>query len=203
MIAAMDIESFARHGFAIVPVFVADHVVAPLRAHALARDGQKAFKPAGVGRGDTRTERRDIRGDRVLWLDETSPSEVERPLVAAIDALRERINALLYLGLWDFEAHYAIYPPGAFYARHRDRFASERPGAPSRIVSFVVYLNEDWNASDGGALRLYVGDDAHVDVTPYGGTLVCFVAERIEHEVLPATRERLALTGWLRNRAVQ
>ena len=63
-----------------------------------------------------------------------------------------------------------------------------------------MYLNEDWTSADGGALRMY--DDERVrEVLPVAGTLVCFLSDRFEHEVLPATRERLAVTGWIRRRA--
>ena len=31
---------------------------------------------------------------------------------------------------------------------------------------------------------------------PEGGTLVCFLSDRFHHEVLPARRERLSITGW-------
>jgi SM-20-related protein len=30
---------------------------------------------------------------------------------------------------------------------------------------------------------------------------VCFLSERFEHEVLPATRERLSIAGWFRRRS--
>lgn len=196
----MDVESLHDRGFAVVSGFVAADIARALREHALRHDAQGAFRPAGIGRGDARAERPDVRGDRVLWLDETAPADVERPLIDALAALRERVNAALYLGLWDFEAHYAIYPPGAFYARHRDRFATDLAGAPSRVLSFAVYLNEGWRASYGGALRLHLDDGAHLDVLPQGGTLACFLAERFEHEVLPAARSRLAVTGWFRRR---
>ena len=66
-----------------------------------------------------------------------------------------------------------------------------------RVVSCVLYLNDGWKASDGGALRIYCDDDVR-EVMPVGGTLVCFLSERFEHEVLPATRERLSITGWFR-----
>ena len=64
-----------------------------------------------------------------------------------------------------------------------------------------MYLNHDWTSADGGALRIY--DDERVrDVLPRGRERsVCFLSDRFEHEVLPATRERLALTGWFRRRA--
>jgi len=37
-------------------------------------------------------------------------------------------------------------------------------------------------------------------VHPTGGTLVLFLSERFAHEVLPAKRERLSLTGWFKSR---
>jgi len=202
MIAAMDVASLEHDGFAVVSDFLASDAACVLRTHALARDAEGAFRRAGVGRGDSTAERPDIRSDRILWLDDASPAVAERPLLAALASLRERINAALYLGLWDYEAHYAIYPPGAFYARHRDRFADDSPDNASRIVSFVIYLNEGWRSEDGGALRLHLGASAYRDVLPESGTLACFLAERFEHEVLPATRQRLAVTGWFRTRGV-
>jgi SM-20-related protein len=200
MIAVMDAESLGRSGYVVEPAFVAPRLAAALREHALARDADGAFRAAGIGRADARVERRDIRGDRILWLDVEAPAEVERPLLDALESLRSCLNATLYLGLWDFEAHYAIYPRDAIYARHRDRFAHESDGAPSRVLSFVVYLNEGWRVDDGGALRLYIAGNDCVDVMPESGTLACFLAERFEHEVLPARRPRLAVTGWFRRR---
>jgi SM-20-related protein len=64
----------------------------------------------------------------------------------------------------------------------------------------VLYLNEDWSTGDSGALRMHLPEGAH-DILPAGGTLVCFVSEQFEHEVLPSTRERLAVAGWFRRRA--
>jgi SM-20-related protein len=37
-------------------------------------------------------------------------------------------------------------------------------------------------------------------VSPCAPTLVAFLSERFEHEVLPARRERLSLTGWFGRR---
>ena len=85
-----------------------------------------------------------------------------------------------------------MYPPGAFYRRHLDRFATD----DRRTLSCVLYLNEAWRAEDGGALRLYLPDRHRVTCCPRAGTLVAFLSERFEHEVLPAQRERLSLTGW-------
>ena len=99
-------------------------------------------------------------------------------------------------GLAEYEGHYALYPPGASYARHRDRFRDD----DTRVLSCVLYLNEGWRREDGGALRLYVEGGRAIDVRPEGGTLVAFLSGRFDHEVLPARRPRLALTGWFRRR---
>ena len=86
-----------------------------------------------------------------------------------------------------------------------------------RRLKFDVHIG--WK--DGGALRIYVdGDDAQgegvdvggegvddrgegvddrgegVDVSPIGDRLVCFFADRVVHEVLPANADRWALTLW-------
>jgi hypothetical protein len=41
---------------------------------------------------------------------------------------------------------------------------------------------------------------AALEIWPEGGTLVAFLSDRFEHEVLPARRQRLSLTGWFRQR---
>ena len=120
----------------------------------------------------------------------------ERILLAALEALRIAVNRELTLGLWRYEGHYALYPPGARYARHVDRFRDD----DARVLSVVLYLNRDWHADEGGALRIGRRAGPARDVLPAGGTLVAFLAAEFEHEVLPATRSRLAVSGWFRTR---
>jgi SM-20-related protein len=47
---------------------------------------------------------------------------------------------------------------------------------------------------------MYLDEDRAYDVQPTGGCLVVFLSGEVPHEVLPATRERLSLTGWFRRR---
>ena len=117
-------------------------------------------------------------------------------MLARIERLRSGLNERLQLGAFELELHWALYPPGTRYALHVD----QPRGSRARIVSLVLYLNEDWTAHDGGALRLHLGAGDTRDVLPRGGTLVAFASEGLAHEVLAARRERLALTGWLRRR---
>jgi SM-20-related protein len=186
----------AAEGFAVVPDFLREADVAALAADARWHDAAGEFHPAGIGRDTQRAVHAAVRGDRILWLDEADAAPATRPAWKALENLRLAFNAMLFLGLFAFEGHYALYPPGAHYRRHRDRFRDD----DARVLSCALYLNHDWTAQDAGQLRIHFDDGGQRDVLPVGGTLVCFLSERFEHEVLPATRERLALTGWFRRR---
>lgn len=194
------VAAIADSRIAAVRDFLPPEALAALRTEALRRDAAGQLARAGIGRGGARTERADIRGDRILWLEAGFPAPCEMPWIAALEALAAALNRDLMLGLWSYEGHYALYPPGASYARHRDRFADDTAAGGERIVSCILYLNPDWSAGDGGALRIHLDDGGHRDVFPEEGTLVAFLAAQFEHEVLPATRPRLAVSGWLRGR---
>lgn len=159
------------------------------------------LSPAAVGRSDGRALRNDIRADATRWLDDPRCGAAAGEFLARLDGIRTMLNRSLFLGLTECEAHYAAYPPGGGYARHRDRFRD----SDARVVSWVTYLNTDWGADDGGALRLYRSDesphyedrdDESIDVAPVGGS-ICFLSE-MQHEVLPAMRERLSIAAWFR-----
>ena len=106
------------------------------------------------------------------------------------------MNRGLFLGLQDYQGHFAVYPRGASYARHFDRLV----GSDVRAISAALYLNDAWQPGHGGQLRIYTGGGRSEDVLPLGGRLVAFPSDRFEHEVLPATRERMSFTGWFRRR---
>lgn len=191
------VDGVATDGYAILPHCIDSAMVGALRARAEAAFAQARMHPAKVGRASGSVRDTAVRGDTILWLDETRADATERGLLASLEGLRRAVNASLWLGLFDFEGHYACYPAGAFYARHRDRFRDQ----DTRTLSFVLYLNDAWPDDAGGALRLYRDDGSTVDVPPRGGTAVAFLAERFLHEVLPATRPRWSFTGWFRRRS--
>lgn len=184
-------EGLARAGWVVADAFLDAALV-----QALARECRAlALAPAAVGRA-SRHRDEAVRGDRTHWL-EPGASAAQDALLAQLDALRIALNEHCFLGLAEVEAHFAHYPPGARYVRHRDRFRDD----DHRVVSLVCYLNESWDAArDGGALRLYDANGAAHDVAPLGGRAVCFMSADIEHEVLPATRDRLSVAAWLRRR---
>ena len=188
---------FTGRDWAVEAAFLPVVRVAGLRREAEALHARGLFQAAGIG---PQAERKQgVRGDRILWLEPEVTPMAWQFLQRELEALRAALNAATFLGLHDFEGHYAAYPAGAAYARHVDNFR----GGSDRLVSLVLYLNENWSVSDGGELCLYP-EKAHepVRVVPEGGTLACFLSEGMPHEVQPAKRERLSLTGWFRRRPV-
>ncbi|MBI5462577.1 MAG: 2OG-Fe(II) oxygenase [Gammaproteobacteria bacterium] len=189
----------ATVGWSVCTDFLPPVQIAALADELRARWVEGAFHQAGVGGGAHPHLRPEIRSDRVYWLEDAAQTPAQAPYFAALEALRLAINRQLFLGLFGFEGHMAVYPPGSFYTRHLDQFH----GVAYRKVSAILYLNDRWQPNDGGQLRLYLdGNDAgnSIDVPPCGGTLACFLSDRFYHEVLPATRERLSVTGWFRVR---
>lgn len=190
------VDGVARHGYAVAPAFLSAVTIEALRRRALALDAAGELAPAAVGRGPIRRRASEVRGDRIAWLDESAASPAESAARAGFETLRAAMNRELMMGLERFDAHYAIYPHGAHYGRHLDRFR----GDDARALSCVLYLNRAWRPEDGGALRLHLDEVGARDVLPQGGTLVVFLAGRLEHEVLPALRTRTSLTGWFSRR---
>jgi SM-20-related protein len=153
------------------------------------------FSAAGTGAGAQHGVHIDVRRDQVYWPPQADANEVQAQLWAHTAALMRAFNRGLYLGLTEFEGHYASYAAGGFYRRHRDSFVNSN----ARMVSLIFYLNTNWQNDDGGQLRLH--DEAghgHVDVSPLGGTLVCFFSQELEHEVLQCHASRRSFAGWFK-----
>jgi len=136
--------------------------------------------------------------------------------------------ALPYLEPFETELNYLLYPVGGHYKRHLDiprrqdsgwklqgRAASAGGsfcgGRTRRVISFILYLNRDWDHAHGGKLRVYAAHDhanggptngptapsAHVeDVVPEGGTLVLLMSGDVEHMVRETRAERQCIVGW-------
>ncbi|MBT9574707.1 2OG-Fe(II) oxygenase [Pseudomonas umsongensis] len=189
------VDDLATRGWSQQNIFLPQDLTRALAAECRKRAAEGELAPAAVGRGPSSEIREGIRGDHIQWI-EPGQAEVCDSYLALMDSLREALNRGLFLGLEDFESHFAMYPPGAFYLKHVDRFRDD----DRRMVSAVVYLNDAWLPEQGGQLRMYLEEGAQYDVVPIGGCLVVFLSGEVPHEVLPASRERLSLTGWFRRR---
>ena len=188
-------------GWAVMPMSLSNDEGAQLRNECSTSYESGAFRRAGVGRGNSLQVREDIRGDEVMWIEPGETSEHQTLYLASLENLRLSLNQRFFLGLFDYEGHFAIYQKGAFYKPHLDRHA----GTQDRIVTVILYLNEGWKPGDGGELKLWTtpeGRDGSFQlIEPRMGTMVCFMAEDFWHEVLPATKQRASITGWFRQRA--
>ncbi|MCK6617320.1 MAG: 2OG-Fe(II) oxygenase [Cyclobacteriaceae bacterium] len=151
---------------------------------------REAFKKAGISKQVQVKE--EIRGDYIQWIDKTTASGAVKIYLHRLDELVRYLNRNLFLSLKDYEVHFTFYPAGTFYKRHLDQFKQD----DHRKLSVICYLNADWKPEHGGELRMYLPGRTR-DVLPEAGRLVCFRSDCIEHEVLPATRERLSITGWI------
>ncbi len=191
MLNAMD-----QFGWASMPGCLGEADSLRLRTECEEASDRGDFRRAGVGRGLTLEVRDDIRRDQVMWLQTDAASVEQVVFLARLELLRLALNQRFFLGLFEYEGHFAIYPEGAFYKAHLDRHA----GTSDRIVTTILYLNPGWQPGDGGELKLWTtaGDKAgaFILIEPRMGTLVCFMAADFWHEVLPARKTRMSITGW-------
>lgn len=190
------VDDLATHGWSQQAIFMPTDLTTELAKECHKRAQQGELEPAAIGRGAATIVHENIRGDHIQWLDAGHHATVDRYL-GLMEQLRTAINQTLFLGLEDFESHFALYPPGAFYKKHLDRFRDD----DRRTITCVAYLNERWLPEQGGELRMYLENKRVHDVLPQAGTLMVFMSAQWPHEVLPATRDRLSITGWFRRRA--
>lgn len=185
-------DALAAQGYAVLPGGLPPGLGTDLLLRITALDDGQ-FHPAGVGRQGDFVVNPFVRSDEIHWLSEGNA--IEAAYLEAMEKLRQGLNRRLFLGLFDYEAHFARYQPGAFYKKHLDAFK----GRSNRVLSTVFYLNAGWQEADGGQLLIY-GDDGEVvsRVTPLLGTLVVFLSDKVPHEVLVARRNRYSIAGWFR-----
>ncbi|MBB3167257.1 2OG-Fe(II) oxygenase [Simiduia aestuariiviva] len=183
------INLLSEHGWALLPGFLSAELVAGLRWEAM----QSAdWQQAGVGlEGQRQTK---IRRDHTIWM--KGDSEPQREYFQQMEAIRLRVNEIFFAGLFEYESHFAHYPEGAFYRKHRDALR----GRGARILTSVCYLNPQWQPGDGGELLLYNDADTTqlAQIAPKGGDLLLFWSEDFPHEVLPAKVDRYSIAGWFR-----
>jgi len=186
-------DSISTHGCVVLDNALPANLAVGLLQHFKSLDDEK-FRRAGIGRENDFQVNRFVRTDEIHWLDGSHP--VTREYFEWMEYFREGMNLRLFLGLFDYECHYAYYDAGAFYKKHVDAFR----GSNTRILSTVLYLNPDWTPDDGGELVMYTPDGQSVidTIAPRFDRLVVFLSEEFPHEVLPTKVSRYSLAGWFR-----
>ena len=187
-------DGLAEHGYAVEDQFLSQpEVDGILKAGGF--EATTDFKKAGIGNKQSLQIQEGIRGDYIKWLDKTDSPEAVQVYLKRLQELVQYLNQALFLSLKDFEVHMTVYPEGSFYKRHLDQFKKD----DHRKLSVILYLNPDWKEDQGGQLRMYLPGQTK-DFLPMAGRLVIFRSDEIEHEVRPASRERLSITGWILDR---
>ena len=189
-------NALSHTGYSILDQVLPTELVTALRIKAQTL-GQADYQPAHIGRHH-RHRNTTLRQDHICWLSPHHPPD--QHYLQAMEQLRYELNRRLFLGLFDYESHYAHYAPGAYYQKHRDVFVQP---PVTRIVTTLLYLNPGWPVDAGGELRLYAPDGEAVLelISPLEGRLVLFLSAPFPHEVLPARRDRYSIAGWFRNHA--
>lgn len=185
------IQSLADHSFCVVENFLDSHALQYLMSYAIQKDEQEAFKLAGTGRGNQFNLHQNFRSDRVKWLSRNEDSTLQKLFFHKMDQMVRFFNREFFTSIVDFECHLAIYAVGSRYKRHSDTFED----SSNRVLSFVLYLNDHWEAENGGELVIY-SEKKECKILPAANRLVVF-RSNMEHEVMPTNRPRYSLTGWM------
>ncbi len=189
-----------QNGWCVIPGFLEKDVANNLSRESLGAWEGGGFRRAGVGKGAGLVIREDVRTDHVMWLRDDGITACQQAYLDRLEELRMELNRNLYLGLMDYEGHFAVYPEGGFYKPHLDRHRESM----DRLVTVILYLNPQWTPGDGGELKIWTTpggrEGEFFTVEPRMGTLVCFLAGDFWHEVLPARKTRASITGWFRGR---
>ncbi|MDC0535049.1 2OG-Fe(II) oxygenase [Francisellaceae bacterium] len=190
------ISCIEKEGYVVIDDFLPRDIYFSLKQYAVYLEKENEFDKAGIGKDIEHQIKTEIRGDWVYWLSKNDQQKGVQYYFNAIDKLRALINYSFFLSLTDFEAHFAVYPIGKFYLKHRDQFK----GNDIRQISLVFFLNDEWKPSDQG--ELCVDNDKETKIIePIANRLVCFKSS-LEHEVLPTNAKRYSLTGWLKKESV-
>jgi len=191
------IEDLLERQYSMVDGFFQPEEVALLRANLLNKYEEDRFRKSAIGNKFNEEIVKSIRGDFILWMDESKADIAEQLFFKKINDLIAYLNKTCFLGINQKEFHYAVYPTGTFYKRHLDTFQND----DRRKISIVCYMNEDpWPKENGGELTLYLEEGAK-DILPLAGRVVIFESQLLEHEVkIVKQSERFSITGWLKTR---
>ncbi|MCW8334114.1 2OG-Fe(II) oxygenase [Vibrio paucivorans] len=188
------IQALSKDGYYIWDDFLTAQQVAELRDCI-----PENWKKARIGRSDEAVREATRRSDKIQWLSPTMGEPVQT-FLSKMEAIRLEANRHFFLGLFEYEAHFAKYEQGDFYEKHLDCFQ----GNENRRLTTVFYMNESWQKEDAGELVVYDLDDNQIArIPPKSGRLFVFFSEQFPHEVLPTNAERFSIAGWFRINGVK
>jgi SM-20-related protein len=186
------LDDLAANDFVYVDNFIPDQHFKEIQHYFESLRTDSEFSKAAIGNSENRQVESSIRGDFIYWLSKERDTPLSE-VFALLDELVDRLKQYLLLSISDFEFHFALYPAQTRYKKHIDQFQ----GTNNRLISVLIYLNEDWQTGDGGELKVYRPDSQDMLIQPLAKRLVMFRSDTVEHEVLRTEVPRKSLTGWL------
>lgn len=195
------IEHLNKFGACVIDDFLGERKgvrildeVLDLRKREIFQEGQLASVKA----------EKSIRSDKITWTDGASPPTPNiKNLINMIDTIVMTANKAPNNGVLSnynigsrTKAMIACYPgEGTHYVKHIDN-----PNKDGRCITAIYYLNRNWEPEkDGGSLKIYSAcvEGVIAQVDPFFDRVIFFWSDRRNpHEVLPAYRERYAITVW-------
>jgi len=188
------VDDIRLQGYSIQDNLLSADLISRLQHEVETLDSSQ-MKVAGVGRKQDYLKEQNARRDYICWIEESHQAGAD--FLAAMAQIKQVLNRQLMMGLFDYESHYARYQEGGFYEKHLDAFK----GKSNRILSSVVYLNENWTAQDGGEFVLFDEYEKDAEIgrfLPVKGRIAFFLSEDFPHQVLAANRQRHSIAGWFR-----
>ena len=169
-----------------------------------ARAARQEAESLGIQLKPTLQALTGTRSDRVGWFGAADLAANGAPTLARLARLQRGVAAAINAdGRWHetltvpASSMLSCYGAGGRYRKHTDNSrGADGVCGNARALTCICYLNPDWAAEDGGALRIYDESGKSVDATPVAGRVVVFDSF-LEHEVLEARRDRYALTFWI------
>lgn len=188
------VDRLSEDDYVIIDNFIDDVLFEKLRDFFLTKLEEEDFRAAGVGPLTNHKVVPSIRKDFIHWVNKGEDESIDLAL-STFDDIIYAIRRYCFLSISDSEFHLAHYPSGAYYQKHVDQFKDRG----NRLISVILYLNDDWKKGDGGELKIFKKEGA-VLIEPMGKRLVMFKSGVVPHEVLTTNVSRYSLTGWLLNK---
>ena len=182
------IDAIANDGYIVIENFFEDSFIKELLESAKSSE----YKKAGISNSANLHTDNNRRRDKISWIDEKD--SIQQHYIKFTNNLKDMLNKELYIGITYYESHFAIYENGDFYEKHLDAFKNSK----NRVVTTVLYLNQDWETKDGGELLIYENEKIIKKVLPKANTLVVFLSDKFPHEVLKSNKKRYSIAGWFR-----
>ena len=199
VVTASVVEEYVRTGLCVIDDVLDEKMIIDARDELLSVHVSGELKTVDFQKDN------NVRNDLVGWLDTSSvsksvhaqklkpifdllrgvPAEIERH-----SSQRFSVPALAQAALYN-----GSQEEPSFYHNHLD---CGDPKTNPRRLTALLYLNPGFDAErDGGWLRAQLPNGGGlIDVEPKGGRLLLFNSCDVEHQVLPATAPRFAVTLW-------